>query len=107
MLSREDTTKFQEDVETFLLENGASLVSDKTFKEYEIESSVGTLKVMIRKNDLNMYSLFCRFEDPNRAIEKFDCNSFSGKYNFHVNSYVGRTVEEAIELGINHIKETL
>ena len=30
-----------------------------------------------------LYSVFTRFEEPEKATEKFGCSFYSGKHNFH------------------------
>jgi hypothetical protein len=30
-----------------------------------------------------IYTIFSRFDKPNKAIRVFNCNRFTGKYNFH------------------------
>jgi hypothetical protein len=46
-------------------------------------TKAGKLEINVDKENKHIYSVFSRFENPELAKEKFDCNPFSGKYNFY------------------------
>ena len=52
---------------------------------YNIKSKYGDLYIRIDDKHNYCYSIFTKFDNPDLAKEKFDCNPYSGKYNFHIN----------------------
>jgi hypothetical protein len=67
---------------------------------------VGELNIRVNEDSQYCFTVFCRFEDVERAKQKFNCNPYSGKYNLH-QSTEGLTVDEAVEYVVIHLKDTL
>jgi len=67
-----------------LLEIGAKKIKDKisTFRTFELDTIVGKLTISVDTDNLHCFTVFSRFENVDKAKEKFDCNPYSGKYNF-------------------------
>ena len=75
-----------------LLEIGATKSSDKgtNWDIYSLDTKVGVLRVTIInspnrscRSKSAVLSVFSKFDNPELAKTKVDCNSWSGKWNFH------------------------
>lgn len=93
--------KFEEKVESLLEENGFSF--DGYYWE-KLTKSFGNIRVSLHKNSdyrtngEYLFNIFCRFDGPVLAQKAFNCNPFSGKYNFHVSGAdLEETVKEIVE----------
>jgi len=53
------------------------------FYEYQLDTQYGLLRLSVHDEEIFTYSIFTRFDEPEKAKEKFACNPYSGKYNFH------------------------
>lgn len=69
---------------------GAKLVKEDTYKiEFSLDiDKIGLFIITIFKGDSNVssthFSLFGRFENPEKAKHKFDCNPYTGKMNLFI-----------------------
>lgn len=92
-----------------LLEVGAKKVDDviSKFRTFEIETIVGNLNIDVDTDNTYCYTMFARFDEVDRAKEKFPCNSYSGKYNTHVGKNTGITPDKAVEICMRAINRTL
>lgn len=88
---------------------GAKKVNDaiSVFRTFEIDTMVGKLEINVDTDNLHCYTMFTRFEDVNKAKEKFSCNPFSGKYNTHIGNTEGLTPDKAVEICVAVIEGTL
>ena len=79
--------KFVEAVKQGLIEMGAKLQPQckirKDVYEFKLDTIVGNLNITLRQDQNHLFCVFARFDDVDKAKHKFDCNKFSGKYNFH------------------------
>ena len=109
IMNKQDEIKFQKAIELAILDNGGGKVAEEHgSKRFIINTKAGILNLSLPEPSGDMFTIFGRFEDPAVAFTAgIQCRSFSGKYNFHISDYAGRTVEEVITLGIEHITETL
>ncbi len=69
----------------------------------ELNTIVGNLLINIDIEHKHCYTVYTRFEDVEQAKVKFDCNPYSGKWNFHI---VVNTPLEAIEQILSAIEQT-
>lgn len=68
----------------FTYSNEESYVSTEGMVEvYCKETNYGKLKITLPVQYGQMFSVFCKFEDVEKALRIFNCNKFTGKYNFH------------------------
>ena len=52
--------------------------------EYTKETHFGLVKIIVpEQRGSEIYTIFSCFEEPEKAIRIFNCNRFTGKYNFH------------------------
>ncbi|HSG31859.1 MAG TPA: hypothetical protein VLB82_09970 [Thermodesulfobacteriota bacterium] len=92
-----------------LLEIGAIKVEDKisTFRTFELDTIVGKLTINVDTDNVHCYTVFSKFEDVEKAKEKFDCNQFSGKYNFHRGKSTLFSIPQMIEFALMKFEATL
>lgn len=92
-----------------LIEVGAKKVDDRitSRKDFEIETIVGNLEIHVDTDNVYCYTMFARFDEVDRAKEKFCCNPYSGKYNTHIGKDAGITPDKAVEICMNAINRTL
>lgn len=105
-MNKRSQNKFNNAITKELIAMGAQVTSkneDKT--EFTMDTIVGKLDVSLYHDQGGLYSVFSRFEDVDRAKDVFDCNKFTGKYNFHA-SYKCNPVDVAIENAIAHFECT-
>ena len=73
-----------------LLEMGAvlqptneNMLSNKQFK---LDTIAGVLNITLYNSQTFLYTVYSRFEDVEKAKDKFNCNPYSGKYNTHLSA---------------------
>lgn len=105
-ITKANSKKFVKEVTTGLLMMGATQLDNSITDriKFTINTIVGVLNISVDTDNVHTYSVFAKFEDVDKAKEKFNCNPFSGKYNFHIGS---DDVDTAIELAYSHIEMTL
>jgi len=111
-ITKKDQEKFVNELSNHLIKMGAvkQPTNELSFanNEFKLETSAGTLTITIYHHQKFLFSAYGRFDDVARAKNKFNCNPFSGKYNFHMNKIRGkRTVSDVVELAVEHFKCTL
>ncbi len=92
-----------------LIELGAKSIEPMTdsFISFEIPTIVGKLSINVPIQQTYCFMIFSRFEDVDKAKLKFDCNPFSGKYNFSQGIYDKQTVADIVERAIMMFECTL
>jgi hypothetical protein len=92
-----------------LIEVGAKKVKDRidSHKDFELETNVGNLEIHVDTDNVHCYTMFARFDDVEKAKDKFPCNPHSGKYNTHVGKTAGITPDKAVEICMIAINITL
>lgn len=51
---------------------------------YAVQTKVGKLLIRVDDNvGSTVYTIYMRFEEPKRAVERTDCNPYTGKHNIH------------------------
>jgi len=85
---KKDALDFYNKITDILLKSSAVNVKTESDRNYYVlNTSAGTLNIIfesledMRKSSL--YTVYTRFEEPDKAIKHYDCNPYSGKYNFH------------------------
>lgn len=105
-ITKANAKKFTNTICEKLKELGAvSLGKVFDSNEFSLDTIAGKMSITVREEHSYTYSVFCKFEEPQRAKEKFNCNPHSGKYNFHVGGDLN--VDKAIELALMHVECTL
>jgi hypothetical protein len=103
-----NSLKFSKLLSSEILEIGGKKIEETEFSiRYELETSVGKLFISVDKDNISCYTMFSRFEDVIRAKEKFTCNPYTGKYNFHIGSHEVLGPDQAVERCIMGIEQTL
>ena len=108
-ITEKQSQAFAEKLCKALLEVGAIKVKDRidSRKDFEIETTVGNLEIHVDTDNTYSYTMFARFDEVDRAKEKFNCNPYSGKYNTHVSNDAGITPSKAVEICMTAINRTL
>ena len=109
-ITKKVAEKFVEAVKQGLLEMGAELQPETRFNkdrlfEFKLDTIVGNMNISLYLEQDNLFCVFARFDDVAKAKEKFNCNPFSGKCNFH-KVYYG-DLEECIDMALDHFECTL
>ena len=108
MATKKQSKEFVDKLTQAVLELGAIKVEDKMFpNKFQIETIVGAMSINIDADSKHCFTVFCKFEEVDKAKLKFDCNPFSGKFNSHIGAANGLTVDKAVELSLIHIERTL
>jgi hypothetical protein len=99
--------KFVKGVKAGLLEMGAVMLPESKYRkeitEFELETIVGKLTITLRDDQSFLFMVFSRFENVDKAKHKFNCNQYSGKYNFS-QTLRHTTVEQSIEFALMHFE---
>ena len=108
-ITKNQNKAFVEGVCKGLIEIGAKKVDDyiSTFRTFELDTIVGKLTINVSTDSVHCYSVFSRFDDVDKAKEKFDCNPYSGKYNFHRAKSKLFSMEQMIEFALIKFESTL
>ena len=108
-ITKKNSEKFFNSIKDFIVnelkgEGGRTNFNHNCY-EYVINTIAGRMDVVLYDNDYgkSCYTIFCKFHDVGQARLKFDCNSHSGKYNYHSGI---ETVDEAIEWAKQHLEYT-
>lgn len=107
LISKKKNKEFVDGVTNGLLEIGAKQVENNIshFKTFELNTIVGKLTIDVVVENTVMFMVFSRFENVELAKHKFDCNPYSGKYNFM--ELDSTPIEKSIELALMHFEATL
>jgi hypothetical protein len=74
--------------------------------EFKLDTIVGNLNITLRDDQNYCFTVFSKFDDVAKAKEKFDCNPYSGKYNFHRGKSELFSMEQMIEFAMMHFECT-
>ena len=78
-ITKDEKKVFLDDaINTIKKHNGVSIGDDY---RYTVETTVGQLSIHIREDINEMYMIFMRFAEPEKAKELVDCDPNSGKFN--------------------------
>ena len=99
--------KFVDKVCKGLIEMGANQIKSEfpTYNIFELETIVGKTVIKVELENVHCYTVFSKFEDVERAKEKFDCNPYTGKYNLHLSN--SNHIDDVIDLALIMFKNTL
>jgi len=110
-ITKKNQEAFVEGVTKGLLEIGAVIqpTNPNMFNntEFKLDTIVGVLNITLYHSQTMMFTVYSKFEDPNKAKEKFDCNPYSGKYNFHRSKSKLFSMEQMIEFALMKFEATL
>lgn len=99
-VSKKNSKDFNKHLSEGLIKLGA-IKSDDMMYNHEVDTLVGKLFMDIRGEQGVCYTLFARFDEPEKAKKHFCCNQSSGKYNWFLSNNVKG--KEAAELALSHI----
>jgi len=108
-ISKKNSEKFFNSIKDFIVNElkgeGGRTNFDHNRYEYVINTIVGKMEVVVYSDQYvnSCYAIFCKFYDVDKAIKKFDCNRFSGKYNYLSGN---RNVDKAIDWVKHHLEVT-
>lgn len=81
-ITKPQAKKFNTGVERLVLSNGFSPCD--AFYGWKKDTHFGIVRISTDSQfGSEIYSIFVRFESPEKALNIFNCNKYSGKYNFH------------------------
>lgn len=108
LISNKMSKDFVNGLTNGLLTIGAKIIESKNdcMKEFELDTVVGKLNISIPVEQSTVFSVFSRFENVERAKEKFDCNPHSGKYNVYIGIVPEMTAEIAVNIVLSIFKCT-
>lgn len=108
-ITKKIANKFVQAVTEGLLEMGAIRQPQDHIRtdviEFKLDTIVGNLNITLRKDQDHLFMVFARFDNVSKAKHKFDCNQYSGKYNF--NHVFNGDIDQAIEFALMHFECTL
>jgi len=86
-ISKSNSEKFNKQVRELIKKYRA--IENESYKmyQYQLQTKYGILNVSVHDDQSFIYSIFTRFDEPEKAKEKFSCNPHSGKYNFHCGDF--------------------
>jgi hypothetical protein len=75
--------KFNKAIKKIVEDKGAKKISHN---KWEIDTKHGKLNISLHEPEKRqkLFSVFTRFEEPERAKQHTHCNPHSGKWNFHI-----------------------
>ena len=112
-MSRLINKKMSQDFVRFLTEGlislGAKRVEDKidSHIEFEMDTIVGKLSISIPKEQQTIFSVYSRFQDVDKAKQKFNCNPHSGKYNVYIGLAPEMTAKIASDAALSAFEITV
>jgi len=76
--------------------------------EFKLNTIAGILTITLYSSQTFLFTVYSRFEDVESAKDNFNCNPYSGKYNFHRSKDKSLpTMERVIECAMMHFECTL
>ena len=108
-ITKKQAVEFNTKFTKRILELGAKSIESRSdsHKAFKLNTSVGNLEIHLYPDHNFCFSVFSIFDDEKKASLKFACNSYSGKYNWHRGFYVGETIENMVDMSIQHFECTL
>ena len=79
---------------------------DKEIYRWSINTKYGELRITIHEGDTTM-NVYTKFKNPELSKHLFNCNPYSGKWNFHMGDIKGKDVTIYAEKVINTIEDIL
>ena len=82
-ITKKQSKEFNDKVKDVILSAGFENKPDG-FYEYTKDTNFGKVKISLHdQTGSEIYSIFTRFDDIEKALRIFNCNRYTGKYNFH------------------------
>ncbi len=100
-VSKKNSADFNKHLTEGLIKLGAKQ-SNVLLYNYEVDTFVGKLFLKVEDTQTFGYSLFARFDEPEKAKNHFFSNPNSGKYNWFLSNSV--TGKEAAAIALSHIE---
>ncbi len=99
-ITKKQSQEFTAKIESILMKNEFIYSADDSFSD-----SYGTMKVFHKDTQFGkllisipdqrgseILTIYCKFENAEKALRIFNCNKFSGKYNFHYDKSTERVL---------------
>ena len=75
-----------------------------TNTQFKLETIAGNLDITLYHSQKFMFTVYSKFEEPEKSKDKFNCNPYSGKYNFHRSKSKLFSMEQMIEFALMHFE---
>jgi len=87
-ITAKQSIEFNNRIKSLLTEHNFSFVEEEHRCKNEIKATKDTVFGEIEISvfpvaGYKVYSVFTKFKNPGKALEVFECNPHTGKYNFH------------------------
>jgi hypothetical protein len=83
-ITKKQSKTFNESIEKLLLDNGFKIEVDLDIRKYfSKETNFGKVDIFLYEQSGKVWSIFTCFQNAVKAKTIFNCNLFTGKYNFH------------------------
>jgi len=108
-ITKKQAKEFVEGITKGLLEIGAVIQPEGMGfpnTAFKLDTIAGVLDITLYHKQELVYTVFSKFEDVDRAKQKFDCNPYSGKYNFHRSNSELFSMEQMIEFALMKFEAT-
>jgi len=109
-ITKKQSKEFVEGITKGLLKIGAVIQPEdkRLFPQtlFKLDTIVGLLTITLYHEQDIIFTIFSRFEDVDKAKQKFDCNRFTGKFNFHRSQSELFSMEQMIEFALIQFEAT-
>lgn len=82
-ITKKQSAEFNKKIIEVILQAGFVVDESIGEKRWQKTTNFGKVSISLHQQGGDVYSIFTRFADVAKAKTIFNCNSFSGKYNFH------------------------
>jgi len=83
-ITQKQAINFEKQVKKTVEEHGGNLIDGHGQATWNLETKFGNLKITLHDDaGSEIYSIFMKFDEPERAKDTVDCNPYSGKWNIH------------------------
>ncbi len=100
-VSKKNSAEFTKHLSEGLIKLGAIKTNDKMYN-HEVDTIVGKLFMDVKDEHDVCYTLFARFDEPEKAKKHFLSNPNTGKYNWFLSANVSG--KEAAAMALSHIE---
>lgn len=84
-ITKKQSESFNKKVTGVILKNGFMEADESLPYQFVKDTNFGVVRIALdSQQGSEIYSIFSRFDNVEKALTIFNCNKFTGKYNFHV-----------------------
>jgi len=103
-IKKSESTKFVKELSTYIKSIGGVIRVENDYPLiFDLNTIAGNLVITLYDDNLHTFTMFTKFDNPDRAKKIVSCNSFSGKFNLHLGVI---DVDIAIEAAKKHLELT-